>query len=345
MSPITGNGQEFFTIQQAGIEAPGARGTAVAATKMLVGVAPRIVTDSKVEFIEEQFNTRMTSRRNKVYERLYVNTISVPQAGFQQLILPFLTGLKGAVVATETTPAQSDYAWAFTPGLTPAAGDNAPDSFTLQLGDDQQAWRVPYCMTDRITLKGKVSQDGGAAPVALDQGVFGRYIEENAFTAALALQASTPMNAKLAQLFVDSTWAGVGGTELSDALDEFTVELLPGNHPVFRGSTENYFNKHREGTIGFTATFVVEHALRDELLASQQAGELQVVRLKLNGPQIGTGVNHSLTIDMGGAWEDVTPRDNSDRGDNLSTLALHAMYDDTGAKGLQVDLVTSQNSI
>jgi hypothetical protein len=178
----------------------------------------------------------------------------------------------------------------------------------------------------------------------VEQGIFGRYIEENAFTASQPLQACTDMNAKLAQLFVDTTWAGVGGTELSDALDEFTVEILTGVHPVFRGSAANYFNMHREGIIGYTASFVVDSALRDELFASQQAGDLQIVRLKITGPTIGTGVAHSLTLDMGGRWEDVTARDNSDRGDNLATLALHGQYDVTGAKGLQVTLVTNQSS-
>lgn len=341
---ITGSGNEFFTIAQYGLEAATARGTAVAATRMRVGVAPRITTDSKPEFIQEQFNIRMAARRVQVYERLYVNTLSTPNAGFQQCILPFATGLKGAVTASEQTADQDDYLWAFTPGLTVAAGDNAPDSFTLQVGDEQQAWRIPYCMTDRITLKGKVSQDGGSAPVSLESSFFGRYIEETTFTSSLSLEGSTPMNAKLAQLYVDSSWAGVGGTEVSDALDEFTIDIMTGVHPVFRGSTANYFNKHREGAIDYTATFVVETALRDELLSSQQAGSLQVVRLVLNGPQIGTGDNHNLTIDMGGAWEDITPRDNADRGDNLATLAFRAHYDDTGAKGLQVNLTTNQGT-
>ena len=340
----SGNGNEFFTIAQYGKELAASKGTAVAATRIRVGQAPRITSDSKPEFINEQFNIRMDSRRVHVYERIYQNSLMTNAAGFQQMILPFHTGLKGGVTASEQTSAQADYLWTFTPNLTAAAGDNLPDAFTLQLGDEQQAWRIPYCMTDRISLKGKVSQDGGAAPVSLEQGFFGRYIEENAFTAGQALESSTPMNAKLAQLYVDSTWAGVGGTEVSDALDEFTVEIQTGVHPVFRGSTANYFNKHAEGIIGYTATFVVDTALRDELFSSHQAGSLQVVRLKLNGPQIGSGVNHSLTIDMGGAWEDITPRDNADRGDNLATIALRGYYDDTGAKGLQVALVTNQGT-
>lgn len=339
---ITGNGQEFFTVVQYGKETT--KGTAVAATRMRVGQAPRIISDTKLEFITEQFGVRVESRRAHPYERIYINTLSTSHAGFQQCILPFVTGLKGAT-SSETTPAQGDYKFVFTPGLTPAAGDNAPEAVTLQVGDDQQGWRIPYVMTDRITLKGKVSQDGGAAPVSLEQGIFGRYIEESTLTAGQALEASTPMNAKLAQLFVDTAWAGVGGTELTDALDEFTVEILPGVHPIFRGASTNYFNKHREGIIAATATFVVDTELRDELLASQQAGDLQVARLKLNGPQIGTGSNYGLTIDIGGRWEDVTPRDNSDRGDNLATLALHMQYDDTGAKALQVELTSNQQAL
>lgn len=339
---ITGNGQEFFTVCQYGKETT--KGTAVAATKVRVGVAPRIISDTRPEFIEEQFNIRMASRRVGIYERLYTNTLSSPNAGFQQLLLPFSTGLKGGVTAAETTPAQGDYLWTFTPGLTVAAGDNAPEAFTLQVGDDQQAWRIPYCMTDRITLKGKVSQDGGAAPVSLEQGFFGRYIEENAFTGSLSLESCTDMNAKLAQLYVDTTWAGVGVTEYSDALDEFTIEILTGVHPVFRGASTNYFNKHREGIIGYTASFVVDTALRDELLSSQQAGDLQIVQFTITGAAIGSGTPHKLTLQMGGRWEDVTARDTSDRGDNLATVALHGQYDTTGGKGLVVTLTTNAST-
>ena len=338
---ITGNGQEFFTKIQYGKETT--RGTAVAATKIRAAIAPRITSDTKPEFVQEQFDIRMASRRVAIYERLYMNTLSTPNAGFQQLLLPFSTGLKGAT-GSETTPSQSDYLYTFTPGLTVAAGDNDPHAFTLQIGDDQQGWRVPYCMTDRITLKGKVSQDGGSAPVSLEQGVFGRFIEEQAFTGSLSLENVTDMNAKLAQLYVDTSWAGVGGTELSDALDEFTIEILTGVHPVFRGASTNYFNKHREGIIDYTASFVVDTATRDELMSSQQAGDLQVVRFTITGPTIGSGTPHKLTLDMGGRWEDVIARDNSDRGDNLATIALRGTYDPTGAKGLICTVTTNAST-
>lgn len=343
----------FFTVFAYGKETT--RGTPVNATRIRVGQAPRVISDRKPQFIEEQFNVRMGSRRVKSdYERIFSNTFTTPEAGFQQLIMPFLTGLKGGVTPSEQTVSQGDYLWTFTPNLTAAAGDNNPDAVTGYFYDDEKCWRVPYVMTSRISLKGAVSQDGGAAPVSLETEMFGRYIKEQALGGTPSLESSTPMNAKLAQLFVDTTWAGVGGTEISDALVDFAVEILTGVHPKFRGKsntadaqgeTPNYFNSHGEGIIAYNATFTIDTSQRDELFVKHQDGSLQVARLKLNGPQIGSGVNHSLILDMGGAFEQFSPIDTEDRGDNLATFTLRGYYDDTGAKGLQVALSTNQSTI
>ena len=333
-------GSRFFTIVQYGKETT--HGTAVAATKMWPGQAMRVVTDSKPSYPVEQFNVRMESRRGIVYERLYQNTLVSSHAGFQQLLLPLGCGLKGGVTASEQTVGEGDYLWDLTPSLT---GSNSPDSVTLEIGDDAQAWEVEYCMFNRISISGNVSQDGGEAPVSIEAEFFGRKLATTTFTGSLSLQSSTPMNAKKARLYVDSAWSGVGGTELSDLLRDFRVEILTGVHPSFAGSANDYFNAHKEGIIGFTAAFTIEGGSdAATLFAAQQAQSLQVVRLEINGPQIGAGVNHRLRIDMGGTWEDVTPIDNEDRGDNLATLALHPHYDDTGAKGLQVEVITNVNA-
>jgi hypothetical protein len=66
--------------------------------------------------------------------------------------------------------------------------------------------------------------------------------------------------------------------------------------------------------------------------------------LKIDGGQIGTGVNHSLTIDIGGRWESVSPLGGEDRNNNLHTATLRGHYDATGAKMLQVAVVTNSNA-
>jgi len=64
------------------------------------------------------------------------------------------------------------------------------------------------------------------------------------------------------------------------------------------------------------------------------------VRLAVIGSQIGSGVNHSLKIDIGGEWDSVSPLSSEDRGDNLHSAVLMGRYDGTGAKMLQVVTVT-----
>ena len=332
---------EFFTKSQAGIEST--PGTPVAAAKILVGQAMVISTDTKLTFPEEQFGVRARSRRAIAYERMWMGTRVINECGFQNLLLPLLTGIKGSVAGAEQTSSQHDYLHTFTPSMTAAAGLNAPQAFTLQLGDDEQAWRVPYCHTDRITLKGSMAQDGGAAPVTMEQGIFGRYIEENAFTGSLSPEASTPMNAKLSRLFLNTAWASVGTTEVTDALVDWTLEIIPNLHPRFRGAAANYFNNVAEGIFDVTLALTLESLLRDELLASQQAGDLQVIQLAVNGPQIGTGDTHNLTVNLSGQWEDVTPRASSERGDNLATLAFHPTWDITASKMLEIFLTTDQS--
>ena len=327
---------EFYTKMQFGLEA--SYGAGGAATKIAIGQAPRVVTDTKTEMPVEQFGARINKRRAIPYQRLYTSTRSIANAGFQQLILPLETGLK------HVTPvgASSPYTWTFEPNLSVAAGLNSPKSFVAQLGDGEQAWIVPGCHTDRITLKGSVAQDGGSASVSLEQSYFGQKIDEGTFTASLSTENSTPMNAKYARLYWDTAWASLGSTEVTDALVEFTFELMTGMHPISRGGAENYPQAAAEGLIDYTLALRIDSALRDEMFASQQAGEKIFTRLEIGN---GADENNSLVIDLACLIEDVTPIDGADRGDNLSSVALTSAFDDTSSKALKIVLLTTQNAV
>src|SRR5574343_1958167 len=164
-------GNRFFSKVQYGSENPAARGTPVAATRIWPGQMMQVLSDTKIEAPVEQFGVRMENRRALSYETLYQSVLSSSHAGFQQLLPLFGGGLKGAVSPSDG--GAGDYTWAFTPSLTAA---NEPDSFTLEFGDDAAAYRVPYCLFDRITIKGDIAQDGGAAPVSVEGSFFGRTI-------------------------------------------------------------------------------------------------------------------------------------------------------------------------
>lgn len=333
-------GNSFFTVVQYGGEAT--RGTAVAATKIWPGKAPKVLSDSKPAFISEQLNVRTDVRRVNIYEKLYQDSLTAEHGTFQQLLFPLSCGLKGSVTASEQTSGQADYLWDFTPSLT---ASNSPESATIELGDDSQYWESEFCMFDKLSLSGNISQDGGDAPVSVEAGFFGRQLSTTTKTGALSLPSGEFMNAKLARLYLDTAWSGVGGTELANLLRGFQLEILTGLHPDFTGSANKYFNNYKEGLISVMLTVTLEGgSTANSLLALQQAGTFRVARLAINGSQIGSGNTHSAVFDVGGYFEQVTPIDSEDRSDNLATFVLRGAYDTTGAKMLQAKVTTNTNA-
>ena len=332
-------GNRFFSKVQYGKETT--RGTAVAATKLMLGKVPAVGSDRKPVFPSEDVGINTPAVRSVIHQYLYQNTLSTEHGYFQQMPVLFGCGLKGGVTPTETTPSQLDYLWTQTPSLV-SGGDNAQNAMTIELGDDTQAFEAEYAMIERIRISGNVAQGQDASPVSVEADFFARQLTPTTFTGAIALPAAEPMNAKLAQFYLDTTWAGVGGTEKTNILRAFDIEILTGLHPKFSGSGNKYFNEHGQGIISVTANFTLEGtSAADAIFDAHQAKTFQVVRLKVTGSQLGTGTNHSLSIDIGGEWESVSPLSSEDRGDNLHSAVLVGRYDSTGAKMLQVATVTN----
>ncbi len=333
-------GNRYFSKVQYGKEAT--RGTAVDATKILLGRVPAVGNDRVPVFPREDVGIRTSAVRSVIHQYLYSNTLSTEHGYFQQLPVLFGCGLKGGVTASETTASQADYAWAFTPSLTAA---NTPDSLTIELGDDVQAFEAEHAMFERIRISGTVAQGQDASPVTVEADFFSRQLTPTTFTSALSIPTAEPINAKLARFYLDTAWSGVGGTEKTNILRGFDIEIITGVHPKFSGSGYRYFNTYGEGIIDVTANFTFEgNTDADAMLDAQQAKTFQVMRLKMEGSQIGTGVNHSCSIDIGGEWESVSPLASEDREDNLHSAVLHGRYDSTGAKVLAVNVVTNSNA-
>ena len=334
-------GSEFFNKIQYGLENPAALGTPVVAAQMWIGQMPAIRTDRKPTYPKEHFGVRSDALRSVIHQYLYTNTLSTEHGAFQHL--PMLgSSLKGAVIAVEQTAGQSDYLWAQTPSLT--AG-NSPDGFSIRMGDDAQAYISEYCMFERIRISGQVSQGSDVSPVRVESDFFGRQIAETTFTASLTPRTLEPLNSKLARLYLDTSWAGVGGTELANLLRTFDIEILTGVHPKFAGSTAKTFNRHAEGVISVMGTFGIEGGSdAADIFADQQNNVFSVARLEITGGQIGSGDPHLFQLDFGGTFEDASPINSQDRGDNLAQFVLHDYYDLTSGKKLQWNVTTDINA-
>jgi hypothetical protein len=323
------------------------RGTALPATKQFIGgEVSAITSDRKPRVVEENIGVRASGSR-MVHDQLLVSeSLNISEGYFQCLPALFGCGLKGGVTATETTGGQGDYLWDFTPSLVSGVA-NAPDSLTIEKGDDTQAFECEYTMFERIKISGSVAQGADAAAVSIEAQYFARQWTSTTFTGAISIPAVTPMNAKLARFYLDTSWANVGTTEKTNILRKFDIDILTGVHPAFSGSAYKYFNKHKEGLISAQMSLTIEgdsdaNAINTLFRTDPQA--LAVACIKINGPQIGTGTSHNLTLAVGGMFEDVTALAENDRGNNLHTFVVNSLYDATGAKSVYSRVTTNSNA-
>lgn len=338
-------GDRFFSKIQYGKETT--RGTAVAATRMLIGgQVSAISPDKRPRKIAENIGLRSAGNRKVIDQYLVSDSLSIPEGYFQALPVIFGCGMKGGVTPTETTPSKQDYKWDFTPSLAFNAS-NAPDSLTLEKGDNTQAFECEYTMFQRIRISGRVAQGAEGAPVAIEAEFFARQWSPVSFTAGLSLPTATPMNAKLARLYLDTTWAGLGTTELENALRAFDIDIMLGAYPKFAGSAAKTFNEYGQGIIGAQVALTLEGSTAADTIWDSYHSDTQALgflQLLLSGPQIGTGANHSLKVNVSGRWDEVIPLAEEDRGNNLHTALFTSDYDATSAKEVGVEVVTNQNT-
>jgi hypothetical protein len=318
---------------QFGLES--ARGTAVAADTLLLGAEIAAVPVDRVPvFPEDALGVRARSSRNPIYQYLAQNTLTIPHGYFE--ILPFFLSLatKGGVTPAEQTPAEGDMLWNHTPSLT---ATNAIDTVTLEVGDDTDAYEVEYVMFERLKFAGVVAQGTDEAPVSIEADYFGRQVTKTSFTGAITAPTVTTMNAGLSRFYADPLWANIGTTEVTSLIRAWELEILTGLHPKFFGSANRFFDTHGEGFIDVMLNLTFEggasaDAERDLFVAGTQ----QAIQIQVLGPQIGAGDVNSLIFSVYGAYENVIPLAEEDRGNNLHTAVFHGMYDTTGAAELDI---------
>ena len=327
---------------QYGIEVT--RGTLVAATRVWTGDVFQMASDTRLQRIEsDAFGARGSARRVAVQQFEFGGTLVNSHGIFQQLPFLFNCGIKGGVTGGEVTPSQGDYLWTFNPSFTAA---NSPNAFTGEFSFDDQEWESGYCMFKEYRISGEISQGPDPSPVKIEADFFGRKKAKSTFTAGQSLHTPTGMNAKLARLYSDSSWAGVGGTEVAAQLRAFALTLVTGVRPNHTGGADDTFTHHSEGIIGWNFGFTLESgATAQSFYDAHRAGSTLFLRFDIAGPQIGSGTNHRFRFDMSGIPEEVNPDGEDDAGLNLSSFTVSDLYDGTGAKHMALAVTTNVNAV
>jgi hypothetical protein len=313
-------GSEMFVKNQYGKETT--RGTAVAATKRFLGTVT-IPQDRQPAHPTYSMGRRSRSHRTEIRQILADPIgMSLPEAYFQ--ILPMLFGitLKGGVTAAEATGSQSDYLWDFTPSLTAVA---APDTITLETGDNDQNYEIEYVMGKSIALDFALGEN---ASVSMSCEAFGKQITKSTVTASINPLAVNSIIANTAQLWIDSTWATLGTTVKTGLLRGGSIQIETGNHPKFLAAGVKTMTSHGEGYADLTGSFILEGgAGAVAIFDAYQAGTHLAIRLTFTGPQIGTGTYYTLQYDMFVAIDSVIPLSGFADGNTLYAVQFVAVDD------------------
>jgi hypothetical protein len=300
------------------------------------GATMAIPMDHTPVYPDNAVGLKIASRGGQVHSKLVTGTINIPNFYFQLAPALFSCGVAGSITPAEQTPSQNDYLYAFAPSLTAI---DTPDSMTVECGDNSQAHEFGGGVFMSYTIAGEVGSDGGAAAITCDAEYFGDELTDVSFTGSLSLPTETPCIANLVRLYKDSAWAGVGTTELTSTLRGFEISIVSGQHPKFFGSANKTYDAIGQDAWIVMLTLDLERgtnslAIQDDFQADPHG--VKAYRLKIEGPQLGTGDTHSIIFDMLGDPQSFEPIATDIDGNNIDRVVLLGVTDDTNAWDLNV---------
>lgn len=108
------------------------------------------------------------------------------------------------------------YRWEFEPGITTG---NTPDitdgidTFTIEYGDNVQSYETEYCFTESFSFTGAPNE-----PVMYTWDIIGRQITESVKTNPLSIATRQQFISNKTRFYIDTSWAGMGGTQKTGML-------------------------------------------------------------------------------------------------------------------------------
>jgi hypothetical protein len=228
----------------------------------------------------------------------------------------------------------ADKTWTFTPSATAA---NNPESYSIDVGDDTQNWRLQYAMASSFKLSA-----GLGDVTALEAEGFAQRAVKGA-KAAPATNTATKIPGDLWTIKFAASIAGLAGASIStNFLVAWELEVQTGLQWRHYMDGNLFGAQHVETDIAWKLTMTVESlALAvSEFYDKAIAGTMSFIRLKATGPVLG-GTNYSAQIDMPVLYDvpEILSGEDGSTGVNLYKVVAHGA--DDGANGIIPVIVNS----
>lgn len=340
-------GVQPLTKVQYGLEAT--NGTAVAADTILLCTFDVPANDREVHIPNVDAGIRSSMLGDyAVVRRAHAagGTLADADGAYYELFpLLFSACLNGNVSPSEQTSGEGDYLWTFT---APNTGAEDLDTFTLEKMDNIDAVELMYCLVPTMTITG----DCISGEVHVSATVDAAEVVHTTGTGGLSLPTAELCVGGLSRIDIDSTWAGLGTTELTNCLINWSVTLNGGAHHKFWGSADRHPSGHNQGYITATANFTFERTSGVQTEADfYRAGAdtytqtQRFISLSVSGNQIGAGDNSTLQLDMAGHWTEWGTQGATEDGNSLDTATFTCDYDATGSQMFQALVTTTVSAI
>lgn len=329
-------GLKAFSRGQIGNESTA--GTAVAATRPLHFTSLDIGGEY-MEFSEpvEELNSLALYHRSTPVNMAPVDIGISGELTFEDAVVYLEGMLKGNVA-----PSQPDVAvdlYTFTPTYSAV---NGLETYTLEAGDNEQEIEVPYTVFQEMGIEFAAGE-----VCTFDVSGVGQRIVESSFTGSLATPNVESAIGSKVQLYVDTSWAGIGGTQFANAtLLEGSVTIRSGLTVVKRADGNLYFTKAIENPRRIiTCNLTLEHDTASKAWrALYEANTARFIELRFVGSNITGGFDRFIKIQWAGRFRALDWGDD-DGGVKLIKARSESHYDGTGTAEAKALVQTALNAV
>lgn len=309
-------------------------GTGVAANKRLnsLSIEPAVQADiNRFRPMGGKFPTVAALGREWVEARLS------GALTYTEIVYPLSSVLRAATPVQISPPTGQAYRWTFTPAQ---AAEDPIKTFTVEHGSAARARKFVYGIVRDLGIS--ITRER----IELSGAMLGRQLQDGiTMTASPTEIALVPVLPAQVDVYLDNTAAGIGTTKLLRAL---AAELSITNRYALvwvLDSTQSSFVAHVEIEPAATLRLVLEaDAQGMALLSAMRNGDKRFVRVQATGPNIETGNNYTFKVDMCGIVSEAGAFSDED-GVYAVEWTLHATYDASWAKALEVEVVNTVSAL
>lgn len=339
------------TLAQLGIET--VHGTPVAATRRLaVQTFTFDIADDVYEhddvidgLLTHQSSSPLIVKNHSAYEMRM-------DLDYEQVLWPFYAGLQGGITPTQPNVVLAPLTWLHT-FAPPAETDPTLDSFTVEFasraGADILDYESPFVMCNEI----EISSRNENVPEVVAR-FFGRKAVASVVTPALAVPGLVDYPSLLTKVYIDSTWATLGTTQVLGQVKSFRWRFNNFVRPEYfldgRASLDFSTETIRRRTAELEMRIAVDPAAGAVAELEQQNKEASVgraVRIEMDDGieiDVGGGLNSFVHID--GYYfhtsESVRRRGEDEDGNLILDLRLRSAYEPVALQDVEARVQTAQ---